>query len=281
MHNLNYKVISKLFNSQIIKFFTSNNKTAKINYAYDTREFISKVKEYEEKLDDRSKDAIIDDEPITGYANEEGTHSYSKRNIEEVHKEHFRTFYDSNIKVSSIGLGTYIGAPDDITDFYMYNAIKSCVFTGGVNIIDTSINYRYMKSERIVGKALKALISKYDYNRNEFVICSKIGYVPEDADNGNRCHYFVKNLIEENKISIEDVIFDDKKRPVHCMHPEYLKSQLDLSLKNLNLSTIDIMYLQNAYESQGPIIPEEMFIQRLSKAFEFFVINSFNTLGKC
>ena len=50
------------------------------------------------------------------------------------------------MKLSSLGVGTYIGAPDDETDFHMYSGIKGSVMSGAVNVIDTAINYRYMKS---------------------------------------------------------------------------------------------------------------------------------------
>ena len=61
------------------------------------------------------------------------------------------------VKLTSIGIGTYVGEPTDITDFDMYNAIKTSVLSGGVNHIDTAANYRYMKSERVVGRILTVL----------------------------------------------------------------------------------------------------------------------------
>lgn len=48
----------------------------------------------------------------------------------------------------------------------MFNAIIDSVKTGGVNVIDTAINYRYMKSERTVGAALKFLIKNKIAERN-------------------------------------------------------------------------------------------------------------------
>lgn len=59
----------------------------------------------------------------------------------------------------------------------MFNGITESVETGGVNIIDTAINYRYQKSERVVGAALRHLL-KQGYSRDEFFICSKNGYIP-------------------------------------------------------------------------------------------------------
>ena len=269
----NRNIARNLFFKNLTLNFHTKNPLHKINYAYDTRDFLSKIDDYESQLDDREKKMQMKEDPIHGFATTLGTQKYSEKNKEEVVAEHFRKFYFNDLTVSSIGLGTYIGPPDDITDFYMYNAVKSCILSGGVNLIDTAINYRYMKSERAVGKALKTICSKYEYDRNELIICSKIGYVPEDADIGKKSHAFVQHLVEGEKISMEDIIFDDKKRPVHCIHPEYLNEQLNLSLHNLGLSTIDVMYLHNVVESQGAVIPKDVFDQRLAKAFEFMVKN--------
>jgi aryl-alcohol dehydrogenase-like predicted oxidoreductase len=75
-----------------------------------------------------------------------------------------------------------MGDPDDQTDFLMYDAIKQSVLSGGINHIDTAANYRYMKSERVIGKALTTLHSKYNVTRDQILVASKAGYVPEDAE---------------------------------------------------------------------------------------------------
>lgn len=54
------------------------------------------------------------------------------------------------------------------------------------------------------------------------------------------------------------------------MHPAFLEDQLDRSLNNLNLETLDLLYLHNAAESQLPLIHEEKFFERLTSSFEFF-----------
>lgn len=64
----------------------------------------------------------------------------------------------------------------------MFNAIVDSVKTGGINVIDTAINYRYMKSERVVGAALRFLLEKEKIGREELFVCTKGGYIPEDAD---------------------------------------------------------------------------------------------------
>ena len=86
--------------------------------------------------------------------------------------------------MSTVGLGTYLGLPDDETDFDVYNAAKLLVLSGGVNHIDTAINYRCQKAERSVGAAIRTLVEKHAIGRDELFIASKNGYVPDDSDNG-------------------------------------------------------------------------------------------------
>ena len=40
----------------------------------------------------------------------------------------------------------------------MFNGIVDSLKSGGVNVISSAINYRFMKSERCVGAALRYLI---------------------------------------------------------------------------------------------------------------------------
>lgn len=50
-----------------------------------------------------------------------------------------------------------MGVTDDLTDFDVYNAVKNLVLHGGINVIDTAINYRCQKAERAIGAALRVL----------------------------------------------------------------------------------------------------------------------------
>ena len=58
----------------------------------------------------------------------------------------------------------------------MFNGLVESIQSGGVNVIDTAINYRYQKSERVVGAVLRYLLEK-GYSREELFICSKVGYI--------------------------------------------------------------------------------------------------------
>lgn len=59
------------------------------------------------------------------------------------------------------------------------------------------------------------------------------------------------------------------KESGHCLHPTFLKNQLDGSLERLNLDTLDLYYLQNPYEAQGPYNTDNVIFDRITKAFEF------------
>lgn len=58
-------------------------------------------------------------------------------------------------------------------DFDQYNSLKASVMSGGVNHIDTGHTFRKGKSERTVGVAVRTLIEKYGFSRDELFINSK------------------------------------------------------------------------------------------------------------
>ncbi len=146
----------------------------------------------------------------------------------------------------------------------MFNAIVDSVKTGGVNVIDTAINYRYMKSERVVGAALRFLIEKEKYSREELFISTKGGYIPEDTDQGIPGKVLVEDLVKSKAITQDDVVGE-----CHCMHPAFLQNQLQKSLDNLGVKCVDLYYLHNAGEQQLSLMGEEKFNEKLAKAFEF------------
>ena len=153
-------------------------------------DFLRNVNVYEEQNRDVEKPYFMDFKPLRGHATKEGTERFYSRAMNEneidafeVHHENFRCPFNSEVKVTSVGIGSYIGDPDDFTDYDMYDAVKQSILSGGINHIDTAPNYRYMKSEKTIGKALTTLESKYDISRDMLFVTSKAGYIPEDAEN--------------------------------------------------------------------------------------------------
>lgn len=59
---------------------------------------------------------INSDSKIQGWASPEGTLKFSQRRKEFVHEKNFRKPYFGDLTLSSIGIGTYVGAPDENDD---------------------------------------------------------------------------------------------------------------------------------------------------------------------
>ena len=53
------------------------------------------------------------------------------------------------MSVSSLGLGTYLGGLDETFD-NAYSAAVATAVCGGINFLDSAINYRHQRSERSI-----------------------------------------------------------------------------------------------------------------------------------
>ena len=199
---------------------------------------------------------------IPGFATQEGTAGFAKRHS-NVAKNHYKNF--AGLTLSSIGVGTYLGNPDDTTDEMVKNAIKTSV-KAGINVIDTAINYRAQKAERSVGKAIAELVQSGDAKREEIFISTKNGYVTNDGDVNEEFWVNIQNtLVKPGIIKSGDI-----SSGYHCMTIPYLQDHLKRSMKNLGLDCIDLMYLHNAAEGQLQDISKEEFSKKLKDVFEFY-----------
>jgi aryl-alcohol dehydrogenase-like predicted oxidoreductase len=200
----------------------------------------------------------------TRKATTEGTASYKGRFAGIVAEGHFRQA--QNLWMSSIGLGSYLGNPDERTDEAYRNAVKRAVELG-CNVFDSAANYRFQRSERSIGNALRELFSEGKAARDEVVVATKGGYIPFDGV-APRGRQDVMNYLEETFIKPGFCQWDDFVESSHCMTPRYLAHQLDQSLRNLKLECVDIYYLHNP-ESQFAAVPRDEVYQRLRAAFGF------------
>jgi Predicted oxidoreductases (related to aryl-alcohol dehydrogenases) len=48
------------------------------------------------------------------------------------------------------------------------------------------------------------------------------------------------------------------------MHPAFLEDQLETSLTNIGIETLDLYYLHNAAEGQMPLIGHDKFMDKLA-----------------
>jgi aryl-alcohol dehydrogenase-like predicted oxidoreductase len=196
---------------------------------------------------------------IDGCATAEGTARYRKR-FPNSAPHHFRI--KQNITLSSVGIGTYLGNADEATDKnYSDSVIRSVQL--GSNVIDSAANYRFQRSERSIGHALAWLMRDGKFDRSELVICTKGGYLPFNGTQPRDLRGYVESTFVQPGIAS----FDDFVGGVHCMTPAYLQNQLEQSLQNMGIDSVDIYYIHNP-ESQLGYISENEFYYRLRLAFE-------------
>ena len=130
---------------------------------------------------------------IQGFATEEGTTRFKEKHRESIAQDHFRSV--NGLNLTSVGMGTYLGEPDNTTDQMVTDAVKLSIQTGAINVIDTAINYRSQKAERSIGKALKELIESGEFKRDEIFISTKNGYITNDADVTMEFWAYIQNTL--------------------------------------------------------------------------------------
>jgi aryl-alcohol dehydrogenase-like predicted oxidoreductase len=184
------------------------------------------------------------------------------------------------VTVSSIGIGTYLGARNEHTDRLVTNAIIASVQSGW-NVIDTAVNYRHQRGERSVGAALKQLFGPQGtatdlrrnggYKHEQIFVATKAGFLGmgdlnlaldlvkvKQARKLVNIRRVVKSLppqgmvlreaqnteaIEQQEFVLTPVDIVGGK---HCIAPACLKISLTRSLANMGVESVDLLYLHNA-----------------------------------
>jgi aryl-alcohol dehydrogenase-like predicted oxidoreductase len=194
---------------------------------------------------------------IGGPATAEGTTRFAAR-FPDLSAEHFRELQGA--RLSTLGLGTYLGRDDAVTDTLYQKAVERAV-ERGVNVIDTAINYRNQRSERAVGAALAGAIRRGAVQRDEVVVTTKGGYLALDSTvSSDPREYFMTTYVRSGIIQPGDIVGS------HCMTPRFLRDQLDRSCVNLGLETVDVYYVHNPEAQLDEVSPPE-FRERVRAAF--------------
>src|SRR5260370_22603214 len=207
-----------------------------------------------------SNAARTDHRTMTTHATPASTRRYAKRFAAKAAEGHFREGH--GLCLSSLGIGTYLGQPDAKTD-ESYTAAVVAAAEGGINVIDTAINYRLQRSERSIGAAIKQLAAK-GIAREELILCTKGGYLtPDGSMPADPNEYFFREYLQPGVLSAADIVAGS-----HCMTPRYLEDQLGRSLRNLGVDCIDVYYLHNPETQLGEVLRPD-FLNRVRQAFEF------------
>jgi aryl-alcohol dehydrogenase-like predicted oxidoreductase len=160
--------------------------------------------------------------------------------------------------VSSVGLGTYLGAPTDAVDEGYERALVAGL-EGGCNVADTAANYRCGRSERVVGRAL----DRADVDRDAVVVATKGGFLPFDGERpDDPAGYLRERFVEGGPVDPADLAAGQ-----HCISAELVDAMVDRSLDRLGVGKIDCYYVHNP-ETQLRVRSREAVYDQLEAAFE-------------
>lgn len=143
-------------------------------------------------------------------------------------------------------------------------ALRAYLDRGG-NLIDTSANYTDGLSERLVGRVLKETGRNVDDgDHKRAVIVTKGGYIQG------------QNMALARRQPFPEVVtYADGLW--HCIHPEFLATQIQLSAERLQVDTIDVYLLHNpeyflteiAHHHPPTASDHDEFYRRIQTAFRF------------
>lgn len=166
----------------------------------------------------------------------------------------YRPLGSTGMSCHPIGFGSYRISEGNSTH---ESALRKYLDLGG-NLIDTSANYGDGLSESLIGKVLK------DYDRSKIILVTKGGYIQG------------QNMILASHRSFPEVVqYGDDLW--HCIHPEFLETQIERSLRRLQTNVIDVYllhnpeYFINQAAQVNPITESvlEEFYRRIHQAFVY------------
>jgi len=162
--------------------------------------------------------------------------------------------------LSALGIGSALGAPTDEEDSAYERALKRALQLG-INHIDTAINYRCQLSERVIGRTLREVAPE----RDTVFVTTKGGYLPlgapPPASKDEYRDYVKREYLDTGIIDSTDLVAGG-----HCISPTFLRNQIERSIANLGVRSIDIYYIHNP-EQQLEAVSRDEFDIRMHAAF--------------
>jgi aryl-alcohol dehydrogenase-like predicted oxidoreductase len=203
---------------------------------------------------------------VKGLATNEGTKRF---------KDSFKEFSDDffnlseNLYFSSLGVGSFVPEAyrEENYTFSFKDSIKEAI-ANGVNVIDTAPNYRYQQSHREIAEAIK----ESEVSRESLIVSTKVGFIELDFPFPDPYKWINENLVDK-KLSTKENVFVDQ----YCIEPDYVRWSFENSLKNLDLESVDILYLHNPEFALGYISYDELLV-KIKEVFKLF--EEFRSEGK-
>ncbi len=128
---------------------------------------------------------------------------------------------------------------------------------GGVNLIDTSPHATGGSSERLVGRMLANLVQHGELRREQVVVVSRVGQAHGP------------DLAALRSEVPGDEVLEVGEHRAHCIHPAFLRAQLDQSLARLGLERLDVVLLDDPeLFMREASFTEDALEDRMRRAFE-------------
>ena len=162
--------------------------------------------------------------------------------------------------LSPLGIGSALGAPSDEEDAAYDGALRRALELG-VNHVDTAINYRCQRSERVIGRTLGNIRP----SGATIFVTTKGGYLPLEAPppatKSEYRAYIQREYLDTGIIQAADLVAGG-----HCIAPGFLRNQVERSIANLGVAAIDIYYIHDP-ERQLDAVSRDEFDNRMRNAF--------------
>ena len=134
----------------------------------------------------------------------------------------FRPLGDTGLSCHMLGFGCY-RVVDGNSE---HEAAMRAYLARGGNLIDTSANYGDGASEELVGRVLRGIA------RERVIVVTKGGYIQG------------RNMVLAEQRNFPEVV-EYGQGIWHSIHPEFLETQVELSLERLQLDAADVYLLHN------------------------------------
>jgi len=198
---------------------------------------------------------------IHGHATREAT----ERQLQKHHPLAYNRLETTKLSTSQAGFGCYRISAGVA---HHEKALRKALIEG-INLIDTSSNYADGDSEALVGKVLQELVGQGRLSREAIIVVSKVGYLQGQ-------NYALSQDRKQQGRPFQELV-PYRNGLEHCIHPEFLRDQLDRSLERLKLEALDFYLLHNpeyylewANENSHPLdAARDEYYRRLQAAFEY------------
>ena len=196
---------------------------------------------------------------IQGYATPEATAALAGKHTPMT----YGSFGKTGLLTSLAGFGCYRISPEVA---HHRQSLRQALLSG-INLIDTSTNYTDGDSEALVGSVLTELIEGGELQREALVVVSKVGYLQGKNYSNSQARRSANQPYPE-LVTVSEGL-------EHCIHPEFIASQLTESLNRLGLATIDAYLLHNPeyyldWAQQSGMEPDDArreYYRRIRQAF--------------